>query len=168
MQHRSITALLLLPCAAALWPGPRGAQEPLGEAPRAVDLAALMPEATLVYVEAPALAELLEAGLEHPFADALLDAGLAELVRAEHGAGPAELLARADAALGVPLLPSLAELCAGGAALGIGLDAGQATSLLALSGQDEERQRELVELALERLAARFGVPGAFRQTARRV
>lgn len=157
-------ALLLLPAALrfSTLPGAPNAPATIG-APLAPDraLASIFPERTLMLVEAPGLAPLLERGLDDPFVARVLAGEVDQLLRARTGSSAKELLARADAAAGQPLLPALAALASRGAAFGLGFAGDHVTWTLALHGDDPAEVRALLDAAFKRLAQRFGVAGAF-------
>ncbi|MEM7305695.1 MAG: hypothetical protein AAF682_03440 [Planctomycetota bacterium] len=161
-------ALVLLPFTARLLEPPALAQEAAPPVPAQRPLATLLPERTLVAIEAPGLAALLDEGLEHPLMHALAEGGPGQLFAAETGSTPAEMLAAADAYLGQPLLPVLAELSRNGAALGLGLGGGELSWALLLHAADEGILRASLEDAFGRLEQQFDAPGAFDKPHRRV
>lgn len=137
------------------------AQEARDDRPLSEDLAAFHSEDTLIYVEAPGLAGLFERGLEDPFVARLLESPLGRRVTAEMDASPEELLAYVERELGIDPLPTLGSLFAEGATLGVSLRLGQPAWLVVARGDDAERWRETLEVALREAASEAGHPGAF-------
>jgi hypothetical protein len=134
---------------------------PRGEAPAPLaadrELASLVPERCLVYLDGSGLRPVLEQGLEHPFVRALQRSALGSGWLEEQALSPAQALARADAWLGESALRAAAEL--GERGLGLGFDpATQKTLLLAL-GRDAETVARHLGLAFDALERQFGWPG---------
>jgi len=154
--RRSLAALLVLTAAVEAAPARRAAA---GDDP-----ARLLPEHCAVYAEAPGLGRLAAEGLEHPFVAALLATELAaELLG---GASPEGLLALADAALGLPVLATAADLTAGGLALGLVPAEPEPRFALVALGADEERARAALGRILGRVADAVGATGAFERPGR--
>jgi hypothetical protein len=124
-------------------------------------LAACFPERTLVLVESPGLAELLERGLADPFVQKVLSSGLAARLEEQAGAAPAELLEVLDGYLGRPALPALASLTRHGAALGLSVGRGGLQWALLFAGDDAGLLQEVRKEAFERLEAQYQAPDAF-------
>src|SRR6185295_8425476 len=99
-------AALALLAALRPWPMP----EPLAPLAAERELASLVPERCLVYVEADGLRPLLELGLDHPFVRELLASELGRSWTSALPLSPAEALARADAWLGASALRSAADV----------------------------------------------------------
>jgi hypothetical protein len=148
-----ITALLLL---RAMWPAP--VAEPL-----AVDrdLATLVPDDALVFVEAPGLSALAASGLDAPLARAILATDLSKALRQNTGKSAAELLDEADAKLGFELLPTIASLGERGVALALSIRRPKPSTLVLARGADAESQRATVEKLLAIAADKAGHPDAF-------
>jgi len=111
---------------------------PLAEMAAERDLVELLPPGALVVLDGPGLAALATRGLDDPLVEAVLAGGVDDLLLAGTGADAAELLARADAALGSPILPTLSALTQEGAALGVELGLGGPAWTLALRGADHD------------------------------
>src|SRR5262245_38023790 len=119
-------------------------------------LAAIFPERTLILVETPGLAELFERGLDDPFVARILSPEVEELFKAGAGASLADLLAFADAYANRPVLPTLAGLARGGAAVGFGFAKDHGTWTLALQGEDPEELRAVLNDVFRRVEKRYG------------
>ena len=132
------------------------------------DLASSLPSDALVRVEAPGLAELCSRGVEHPFVRAVLGSEFGELLLASSPASLEVPLARAERALGTPLLPALALLSANGAALGVAYRDGKPAWILAMRGDDPARVRRVLERGLALAAEKAGFPGALDRPAKQI
>lgn len=121
------------------------------------DVASMMPASTLVYVEAPGLAELAELGLQHPLVATLLDSPLGDLIREQAKMSPEVALGMLNFYAGRPVLPAVAKLSADGVALGISLADGEPVFQLAARG-DAATWEEVVELAMTKVAEAWGLP----------
>ena len=174
-HYLPLGALLVLP-PAAQWAGAGsfgtegalGALGALGAAarpapplPEDLDAAALLPDRTLLYAEAPGLSELLAQGLEHPYLSALLESELGRALLEEAEQSPEELLAAGDAFLGQPLLPALSRLSAREAALGVALKPGGPVWAVILRADDGAVVDALLERASAALEEQVGAPGFF-------
>jgi hypothetical protein len=113
------------------------------------DLATLMPERTLVYAEAPRLSSLLDRGLRDPLVESLLAGGIDEILKNESGSTAAELLAAGNTLVGLPILETLAQLSAGGAAFGLTARSGKTFALLVLRAEDPTALEDVLDHLFE-------------------
>lgn len=160
-------ALLLLPAAGPLLgsSGLFGSRNVLPAHAPASDLqdrplAGLVPDRTIFFAEAPGLGELADQGLGHPFVRGVLDAGLGEVL-AEQGSSPEELLGAADAALGMPLLATVADATSDGAAVALGLGPGGVTFTALLRARSAEDMGGVLDATFARLEEVYDAGGAF-------
>jgi len=149
------STLSLLPALALLptWPV-RGAGSQVPE-PR--KLGALLPESTVVCIDAAGLRPLFEAGLGHPLIAALLRSPVGELVAERSRTTPEIALAALNVWAGRPVLPALAALTRDGCLAGISLSDGRPGVGVVARG-DAGAWREVVELVLTRVAAERDPP----------
>ncbi len=149
-------ALLLLPVAT------RGVlhDPPAPIAPER-DVATLIPDRAVFYVDAPGMPALLEQGLDHPFLKTLLASPLGQLLQTEMEASPEELLAVGEALLGAPVLPTLASMTRHGAALASGFGPKGVAWVLVLHGDDDLIAEEVLTKIFDQLESQFEAPGAF-------
>lgn len=140
----------------------REAQPPL-RAER--ELASLLPEDCLLYVEASGLQPMLAQGLEHPF---LRQLQASELVRTWLSAlptSPAAGLARIDAWLGGSSLRMAAELTERGLAMGYAPESEK--SVVVALGRDAQAVERGLALLLDAIERQLGWPGGLDAPARR-
>ena len=131
--------------------------------PRTVDLerhvASLLPEATVLYVEAPGARELFVDGLRHPLVATLLRSPVGELVRERTKVPPAMALGMLNLWAGRPVLPTLASMTEGGFAAGVVPRVGDEPEVLCIAARgDATVWREAVELAMTKIAEARGLP----------
>lgn len=156
-----LAALALLPCTPLpelLWASERPAH--VATLPE-LDLAQLVPESALVYVELDHLDEVLERGLDGPLARSIQDSPLAAGLEEAWGKSPAEALAELDELVGYEVLPTLASVGADGACFAAGIDRAKPAWVLVLRGNDPDVFERALERSLSILAERAGFPGAF-------
>jgi len=130
-------------------------------APLAPDrpIPSLIPEHCAVYLEASGLLPVLQSGLDHPFVNGLVQSDLGRTLLAELPLSPAEGLARAEAWLGAPVLPLLADITRAG--VGLGFDPATKKTVVVARGSDAQAVAKALELAFDALERQFGWPGAF-------
>lgn len=131
-------------------------------------LATLVPQQSLLYLEARGLDELLAAGLEHPLARALLASPLGAALIERSGRTPRAALDALDEVAGLEVLPTLARASAGGAALAVGLRPGRPAVLLLVRAREAAFLEATLDHALRRTAERAGYPGAFDRPTERI
>ncbi|MSR63771.1 MAG: hypothetical protein EXS08_15200 [Planctomycetes bacterium] len=141
---------LVLPRSLAVRPAPLAPDRPIPS---------LIPERCGVYLEASGLLPLLERGLEHPFLKGLAQSELGARLLTELPLSPAEGLARAEAWLGTPVLPLLADLTRAG--VGLGFDPTTKKIVVVARGSDAQAVERALKRGFDALERQFGWPGAF-------
>jgi len=116
------------------------------------DVACVMPEGCLLYVEAPGFADLCDQGLEHPLLETLLASPLGGLVQEEVGMPLPFALGMANMYVGRPVLPSLAKLSTGGVALGVLPSGGPEPTACVVARGDAAEWEAVLELVMNKLA----------------
>lgn len=157
MRLDVVLPLLALPALALAWPKPRAVE---AFAPDR-ELATLVPSESDVFVDASGVHELALAGLEHPFVRAVLAEPRVKALFGAQGADPTQWIAALDAKAGFDVLPTLARLSAGGAAVSVDFRRETPSALLVLRGADARELGEDVAELLALVAQRAGFPGAF-------
>lgn len=121
------------------------------------DLASLVPEECLVYVEASGLPSWLTQGLEHPFLRHLQASGLGQAWLSTLPMSPVDGLARADAWLGGSSLGTAAGLTERGLALGF--VPGTEKSVIVARGHDAATVEQGLGRVLDAIERQYGWPG---------
>lgn len=132
------------------------------------DIATLVPEQALYYVEACGLGPVLEQGLEHPFVRTVLESEMGAALLSRAGRTPAELIALADSTFGRELLPALARAGSRGMVLAGTAEESGPKFVLVVLGDDAELLQQLLSRAFDLVEERFGVPGALDRPQRTV
>jgi hypothetical protein len=156
-----IAAVVLLAWAWPRW-WPESGPEPLSPDR---ELASFFPERCRIYLEGTGAGALFEKGLEHPFVHALLTSPLGAALLSRAPGTPEQALAVADAWLGQPVLPLVAELTRGG--VGLGIDPGTKKAVVVLRGRAAEPIASALTTILDGLERQLGWPGAFDEPAER-
>ncbi|MCE9594139.1 MAG: hypothetical protein K8S98_08095 [Planctomycetes bacterium] len=164
MRFDVLLPLLALPVLAFAWPEPR----PIDALAPERELATFAPADSVVYVEAPGLADLARRGLEHPLVKAVLAAPRVKALLAAKQVDPRGMLSGLDAFAGLEVLPTIALLGARGASVSVAYRREAPSVLLALRGADERVFGERIEELLALIAERSGHPGAFDAPTERV
>lgn len=121
------------------------------------ELASLVPEECLVYVEASGLRSLLTQGLEHPFLRHLQTSELGQAWLSTMPSSPVAGLAQADAWLGASSLGTAAELTERGLALGF--EPGTEKSVIVARGRDATAVEQGLGRVLDAVERQYGWPG---------
>lgn len=167
MLHRILPlgAIALLPLVLPLAMGRAFEGPPAPIAPDR-DIATLVPERSLFYVEGCGLAPVLDQGLEHPFVRTLLDGEIGQVLLAEADQQPEDLIAFADLMLERPVLPALARLSSRGVAVAGTADLGGAKFVMILLGSDAELLEEMLQRSFSLVEQQHGIPGALAEPQR--
>ena len=151
MNCRSPIAVLAL--TAGVWTWWEGRPAPLSPDR---ELASLFPERCGIYFELTGHRALLEQGLEHPFVRVLGATELGQFQRTVRD--PEQALARADAWLGTPLLPLIADLT--GRGISLGFDPATKKAVVVSLGRDGASVAAGLATAVAAVEQRLGLPGA--------
>lgn len=149
----------ILPIAAFVlfaWIGPWREGQPAPLAPDR-ELASFFPERCRIYIDGTGASSLLEQGLEHPFVHAVRSSEIGPLLEALPRT-PELALADADAWLGRPVLPLIADLTRRG--LGLGFDPATKKSVLVAIGRDADTVAGGLAAVFDAVERQFGWPGA--------
>lgn len=125
------------------------------------ELASFLPERCRIYVEGTGLQPLLVQGLDHLLVRALESSPFGGALRSKLPRSPAQALAIADAWLGRPVLPLIADLTRRG--VGLGFDPAAKKAVIVALGQDADSVAEQLAALFDRLEQHFGWPGALDQ-----
>ena len=147
------------------WVWPRSTPEASAPLSPDRDLASFFPERCRIYLEGTGTTALFEQGLEHPFVHALLTSELGTALLSKAPRTPDQALAVADAWLGQPVLPLVADLTRGG--IGLGFDPKTKTVVVVMRGSSADSVAGSLTAALDALERQFGWPGAFDAPAER-
>jgi hypothetical protein len=124
------------------------------------ELARWIPDSSVLYLEGPGLAPLLEQGLGHPLVATLLDSELGRALLAKASLQPEAALDLADEWFGRPVLATLAELTSRGLTLSFGGVEGATGWTLLLQGENAELLRASLQRVFERIAEQKGFPAS--------
>jgi hypothetical protein len=116
------------------------------------DVACVIPEGALIYVEAPGLPDLCEQGLGHPLIKTVLASPLGELIAEQSGMPPAFALGMLNVWAGRPVLPTLAKLTSEGLAFGVLPAEGAQPIYCVVARGDAAEWQEVVAEAMKRVA----------------
>ncbi|MFN0242649.1 MAG: hypothetical protein ACKVWV_07120 [Planctomycetota bacterium] len=124
-----------------------------------------MPSSTLVYIEAPALGELLAKSATDPLARALAAAPVAASIGAALDEEAHVALAIAREILGGSLSDGLGDLLSGGAAAGLSFKRGTPDWLVVARASDGEKLAATIERAFGAIATKFALGDALSKPA---
>ncbi len=140
---------------------PAGLQAHAEHAPSEPSLGRLFPKRCDFYVEAPGLAQLLDAGLDSPLLQRIEQSELLRSALEESGANLEGLVAFGNLWFKRPLLATVADLGRNGLAVGVDFSGAEPAVLFVLDAADGDALDFTLERIFEMLEKRFGAPGAF-------
>src|SRR6185503_17813075 len=155
-MNRSLT-IAAFALFAWIWPRPTPPAFPAPDR----ELASFLPGRCRLYLEGSGLQPLFVQGLDHPFVRAMESSALGTALLDKLPRTPAQALAVADAWLGRPLLPLIANLT--GRGVGLGFDPASKKAVIVALGLDADSVEEELAALFDRIEQHYGWPGALDQ-----
>ncbi len=165
MTHRlaPLCALVLLPLAAPFLI----ATEERAPLDLERDIATLLPDSIVAYVDGSGLSPVLSDGLEHPFVRNVLASEFAQTLLAKTTMTPAAVLAIGDALFGRPVLATVGKLTSKGIAFGVVPRDGKPALVLVVRGDDAALLDSALAAAFDIVENKLGLPGILDRPQRR-